>query len=113
MKLISLVLTFILSAQLVYANATVCDNFGKCGTSMTSDNTEMKDCPFHSSQKTEDKKENKQETKTQCKCCAVLTLETKFISNPSLETVISFIEFQYFESHSENISTSFLRPPIV
>lgn len=111
MKLISLAITFILSFQLVYANATVCENYGECGQSVTSEMDQMKDCPFHSNQKTEDKKE--ETTKTQCKCCAVLTLETTLQPKPTFTSVLSFIEFQYKENSFQTTSSLFLRPPIV
>ena len=112
MKLITLVLTFILSAQLVYANATVCGNYGKCGQKVSSDQSSMKDCPMHAKKNQNQDKENKSETKTQCKCCAVLTLETSLSIRPTIESVLSFIEFQFLEKSPIASVSHFLRPPI-
>lgn len=111
MKLVTTVITFILTAQLVYANATVCENFGVCGQKVESEQSTMKDCPHHSNQKSEDKKD-KDQPEIQCKCCAVLTLEASFESRPNFESVLSFIEFQYQESAFAAPSSVFLRPPI-
>lgn len=110
MKLITLVLTFLLSAQLVYANATVCANYGKCSQMESSKNSAMKDCPMHANQN--QNKEKKTKTKSQCKCCAVLTLETSFNTKPTIESVLSFIEFQFLEKSTQSSASHFLRPPI-
>ncbi len=113
MKIVTILLTFLLSAQLVYANATVCENLANCGQKLETSKSNMKDCPYHSSKKTNDTKEKKNsENKVQCKCCAVLTLETTFSTKPSLQSVLSFIVFQYKESSLIAMSSSFLRPPI-
>lgn len=112
MKLITLVLTFILSAQLVYANATVCGNYGKCGQKVSSDQSAMKDCPMHAKKNQNQDKEKKSETKTQCKCCAVLTLETTFNSIPTIQSIISFIDFQFLEQSTHSTTSHSLRPPI-
>jgi hypothetical protein len=112
MKLITLILTFILSSQLVYANATVCANFMTCGqSSVSSTKDQMKDCPFHASKKSE-KKESKEKKQSQCKCCAILSLETSFKSSPVVVSALSFIEFNYFARSIHRNFTVFLRPPI-
>lgn len=112
MKLITLILTFILSSQLVYANATVCANFMTCGqSSIAASKDQMKDCPFHASSKTK-KKESKEKKQSQCKCCAVLSLETSFKSGPVQVSALNFIEFNYFEISHQRSPTVFLRPPI-
>ena len=111
MKLISLFLTFILSAQLVYANATVCGNIASCGQMAKTTKMEgMKDCPMHKSSKGSEKQEK--ETKSPCKCCAVLTLETKINQTPTIQATLTFIEFSYQESFHSITSSVFLRPPI-
>lgn len=112
MKLITLIITFILSSQLVYANATVCANFMTCGQKTVSlDKDQMKNCPFHTSSKTE-KKDKKDQKQSQCKCCAILSLESNFKSGPVMVSALSFLEFNYFELSLQRSSTVFLRPPI-
>ncbi len=112
MKLITLILTFILSSQLVYANATVCANFMTCGQkTVSASKGQMKDCPFHASSKSKNK-ESKEKKQSQCKCCAILSLETNFKNGPVQVSALSFIEFNYFERSLQRSSTVFLRPPI-
>ena len=115
MKVLSVIFTFILTFQLAYASATVCDHIGQCGQKVESTmvDMDMKDCPHHSSSNDEDKKEERSdETQSPCKCCAVISLDFQINPNTKILSAISFIEFDFKEASVEAFHQSFLRPPI-